>query len=219
MEESETTQEVLSEDETTPVQQTETAEESVETDEAKQSVPTEETPCTARIKTTLSVPLMLQFNRSQSVKAVWLPLLLGVLLAGLGTIYIVGGDNLFSGVFVIVMGVLLPGLFFLVSEVFMRKSIGNSPVLRSATVQEFTFGEEGVLLHEESRVVTASDTELKYGAFFKVEEKRTVYYLFIGKHQAYIADKSGFVAGNVEALNELLRQKLGARFKPQRGSK
>lgn len=166
------------------------------------------------IKTILNEKQMLTFNKSQSIKLIWFPFVLTALLAGLGIVYLVRGDEKAYGISMIVLGALMPFLFLWVTNFLMKKTIKKSPVLNGGTTQIFRFTDERVMLNESSKYIAASDTELTYDAFIRAEEKPTAYYMFIGKSQAYILDNKGFTSGSREELNALLSEKMGARFKP-----
>ena len=171
------------------------------------------------VRTELTEARMLAFNKSQAVKLIWVPFLLTALMATLGIVYTVKMGELAYGISMIVFGLLMPVLFFFLTDRLMKKSIKNSPVLSGHPVQIFRFADEKVTLSESSNVVATSDTEFAYTAFIRAEEKKTAYYLFIGKAQAYILDADGFTSGTRAELNDLLSQKLANRFKPLQKSK
>ena len=170
------------------------------------------------VRTEVNEERMLAFNKSQALKLMWVPFLLTALLAGLGIVYAVTMHELVYGITMVVIGLLLPVLYLWLTNRLMKKNIKNSPVFSGHLVQTFRFSDEGATLHEESEAVPSSDTELTYAAFIRAEEKREAYYLFIGKHQAYILDAKGVTSGTREELNALLLEKLGNRFKPLKRS-
>ena len=180
---------------------------------------TDKTQAVVTVHTALTEERMLAFNKSQAVKLMWVPFVLTALLAGLGVFYAVKMHEPVYGVTMVVLGALLPVLYFWLTDRLMKKNIRNSPVLSGHPVQVFSFLPVSVSLHEESAVTPSSDTEFAYSAFIRAEEKQSAYYLFIGKHQAYILDAEGFTRGTREDLNALLTQKLGARFKPRKTRK
>ncbi len=164
------------------------------------------------VKTILNQNLIKKFNADQAKSKVWFVFALTAIFFALGIVcfFVKVIDN-FYGVFLIIVGLLLPVIYFLTVRILMNRTLKSSPILKNETTQVWRFLDDKIIFNESGKYVEARDTQFSYEAIHKVEENETAFYIYVSKMQAYIIDAKGFNMGSRHDLHRLLLDKVGSK--------
>lgn len=124
----------------------------------------------------------------------------------------------------VIAGFAIYGLWITIS-LFNSVGLANKGVLTDACWQgdgalaEYTFDEDGFSLVVEKEGVYHSTEQRSYDAIYRLNELPRHYLLYLSSSLIQILPKDGLTEGNVEALNDFFRDKLGKRFHPAKPQK
>lgn len=106
--------------------------------------------------------------------------------------------------------VLFVDIFFIfINHVYPKIQYNKSKLLHGM-VNEFTFGDDAMLLEQNGENANNTET-MKYSAIWKVYEAKDNIYIYINPNQSYIVDKSTVTGGTVADLRAFLMEKVGAK--------
>lgn len=132
-----------------------------------------------------------------------------IVLYAIGQLFkFVTNKDMIGFIAVLCMIICLLALYILVLPLFGYSKIKN-------TVFEFSFGPESADIRTQ-RPGANAQAQYQYAQFSKAYERKDAFYLYINKRQALIVNKSGFVQGGAEELREILKSKLGRKFKEKK---
>lgn len=106
--------------------------------------------------------------------------------------------------------VLFVDAFFVFTNHVYPKIQYNKSKLLHGMVNEFTFGDDAMLLEQNGENANNTET-MKYSAIWKVYEAKDNIYIYINPNQSYIVDKSTIVGGTVADLRAFLMEKVGTK--------
>lgn len=107
----------------------------------------------------------------------------------------------FSFYFIIFFDAVYAFACFLLPIITIKKSKSNNITVN------YIFGESTFFMSAQT-VNGTEKAELPYANIIKALESKNDIYLYIGKNQAYIVDKSGFTEGTLDGFKGLIRAKV-----------
>lgn len=155
-------------------------------------------------------------TRHQTKKVLPFIIICSVLLALLGVlclVFRVDGEDYFLGIYLIVMGAVLPAVFFIVLKLAQRAQNKSMPLLGEDMQCVYSFYDNEVIITETKGDEYESRIRAKYSCFFKVEETNTHYFLYISKTQMHVIDKCNLTSGSIEELNSYLFNNIVCNYK------
>lgn len=102
---------------------------------------------------------------------------------------------------------LLGGAF--VAALLLGPRVASKKSELLGAVCELEFREDGFQSTLRSETLS-DDAFVRYGSLYRVAETERNIYLFISARNAYVVDKTCFLAGDTDGLRTLLREKVGA---------
>lgn len=150
-------------------------------------------------------------NKHTMKKISWVYVLTSALFIFLGVMDVVGGNNFGWGL--IVFGVLFFPLCFLLTKIIQKNLNKTMTILSDNTQEKYVFDDKKFYIEQIKGENYKGTTEATYDYFFKVEETKTHYFLYISKHQAHVVPKEDIIQGTIEECNHLLSYNLGPKFK------
>lgn len=122
-----------------------------------------------------------------------------------------GKPDYFLDVAILLLGVFLIGFGCCFGLILKRASVKTMQGKEADL--KYVFSEDGYEMTSTLNDGTVSTTQGSYGAFTEGKEYRDVWLLYINKATVFAIDKAGMKEGTVEELSNLLRQKLGDKYK------
>lgn len=160
------------------------------------------------VKTIVSESLIHTFNMYQARKRLWFPIIAAAVLVLLGFIILPDPDiGVIGCIVLVVLGVAMPALYWVAVTVMAKRTVKNSPLLKSSMTQIFRFADK-IVINESSKYVNANEMEYAWELLYKAVETPAAFYLYISKYQAFIVDRNGFTMGTPLDLHNLLAEKL-----------
>ena len=164
------------------------------------------------VKTILNQNLIKKFNADQAKSKVWFVFALTAIFVVLGIVcFFVKFIDTFYSVFLIIIGLLLPVIYYLTVRILTNRVLKSSPILKNETTQVWRFLDDKIIFNESGKYVEARDTQFSYEAIHKIEENENAFYIYVSKMQAYILDAKGFTMGSRHELHGFLINKVGSK--------
>lgn len=150
-------------------------------------------------------------NRME-LKRLFIPMLvLSLFIIVLGALYIT--ENLVSGITTIVLGALIIPLWLGLTALLQKSFNKKMPILSGDTINEFTFDENCVIIHQKEGERYEDTCRSGYDCFSKAYITPTHYFLFVSATQCHSIPKSSLVEGSLEEADGLLVKNLGKKVK------
>lgn len=167
------------------------------------------------VKTILNEQLLRKFNTAETRRRLWLPLVVATVLvaAGIACLF-VKSLGWVCGVPILCLGVLVPVAYLVTTRILVNKMVAKSEAVKNQTTQLVRFS-ESVMINESNKYTAAQDTWLSYDQIRKVVEREEAFYMYVGD-RVYLLDAKGFCMGARHDLHDVLRAKLGDRFRYQK---
>lgn len=116
--------------------------------------------------------------------------------------FTVSSMDVFMTVYIVLMDILLPCLYFLLPRVTVKKAKNmNADV-------NYAFEDEGLSLNVKTEQISESSS-VKYAALYKVAENKQDLYLYMARNKGFIVDISAFTAEQKASLKAALVNSLG----------
>ncbi len=142
-----------------------------------------------------------------------------MLLGILGIVCREDVQDLFLGVYFIVFGAIFSPLVILLVKVLQNYHVKSFYIMSSETLQAFRFYPDKLEITQIKKCGNGEENEFednavaKYSCFFKAEETKDAYFLFISRMQTFVIPKNDLKQGTIGDLNDLLSANLGRKFK------
>lgn len=157
--------------------------------------------------------LSLQKNLFRTIKRLFLFLSIILILCGSIVIYLAtqvsnSPESLEEGIFMIFYGVLLyPALSLIIylTQRYLNKSMS---ILGDDNLMDFEFYEHEVIVRNIKGSTYEGYTKASYSIFFKVQEYKDSFLMFISRNQSFVVPKKDFVEGSIEDLIHIFESNL-----------
>ncbi|MDE7209192.1 MAG: YcxB family protein [Clostridia bacterium] len=134
-----------------------------------------------------------------------------LILIGIGVIGIVFAEDsadASTGIFLIILGVLLTPLLLIINALGQRSVARSSNFLNGQTKEIYRFNEEGFEHLQKKGESFFSHTKADYTYFYKIISTPTHYLMYITDRRCHVIDKSHITQGTCEELDEILTRKM-----------
>lgn len=133
-----------------------------------------------------------------------------------GTVFGEDSSDFYMGVYMLVLGAVLPIVFFVVLYFTQRAFNKSMALLGESTEQIFTFSDREVTISQTKGDEFEGFTRAKYSFLWKVEETKTHYFLYVSRGQLHVIDKGCITQGTIEEMNSYLMTNLVYKYKQKR---
>ncbi|MDE6505248.1 MAG: YcxB family protein [Clostridia bacterium] len=139
-----------------------------------------------------------------------------IIFAVIGMVFGEDKEDFYSSLFILIIGVLCPALFFILLKIAQRSFNKSMRIMSSDTEEVYTFDENCFTINTKRGEVYNANVKSSYSLLYKVVETRLNYFLYISRAQTHVIDKSSLTQGTLLELNSYFASKLGAKFKCQK---
>lgn len=171
-----------------------------------------------KFETKLNANSTKQINKHSFARLGWALLVCSVLFIAIGLVgYFLGtdGEDRAMGIALIVFGVLFAPLVWAVTSLVQKYFNKSAKYITDETDEIYIFDDETLQIKQVSKRMQSEST-YTYDYLYKVMESATHYFLYISKIQCHVVPKNSITEGDINALNEHLRQKLEKKFSTKR---
>lgn len=169
-----------------------------------------------RLKSIYDINTFKKFQRYMLRHVFALAYVCGILLIGVGVLFAFLSKIAYE--VYIVMGIFLPLIVHVFHKMMEVQTISKNVYLKSATVQIFTFDEEGFELEQISKFDAFKEKYL-YKEIYSIVKYKRYYFIYVNRVQAFIINNEDYVIGNEEELDKLFFKVKGDRFIIKKNSK
>ncbi len=167
-----------------------------------------------KFETKLNADSTKQINKHSFARLGLVMLFFSILFIAIGLVgYFSGSDDAdrAMGIAFMVFGVLFAPLVWVITLLLQKYLNKSAKYITDGTDEIYIFDDETLHIKQVSKRMQSEST-YNYDFLYKVMENATHYFLYISKMQCHVVPKNSITEGDINALNELLRQKLGKKF-------
>ncbi len=168
-----------------------------------------------KFETKLNAESTKSINKNSFKRMLWILLVISLMLILFGLVgCFMAEDNAdrSTGIGLIVFGVLFTPLVWGVTLLLQKNINKSARYITDETDETYIFDDETLYIKQVSKRMQSEST-YNYDYLYKVMESATHYFLYISKLQCHVVPKNTLVEGDLNVLNELLRLKLGNKFR------
>lgn len=156
-------------------------------------------------------------NKNVLKKNFWIFIIFAALFVIFGISELLGEDSsVVLAVTCFVLAVLVPLLLYAVSLSAVKKNLKTNKMLAPDTVQTFSFSDDGVRVQQQNEHFKGDDV-FDWTCIFNAVENKGYIFFYLSSVQSHIMKKADFEQGSLAELKELLKEKLGSKFKGLKG--
>ncbi|MDE6361903.1 MAG: YcxB family protein [Clostridia bacterium] len=134
-----------------------------------------------------------------------------LILIGIGACGIVFAEDsadISTGIFLIVIGVIITPMLLLINALGQRSVAKTSPFLSGETKEIYRFTQDGIEHLQKKGESFFSQTKADYTYFYKIISTPTHYLMYITDRRCHVIDKTHITQGTCEELDEILARKM-----------
>lgn len=167
--------------------------------------------CVAAVVMTEGAKLYARFNVFHSLVVNWLKNVLTSVLVLIIAIFALYRQETATAIVFFVLTPLFPFILVLIQYLSVKARLASDKETR-----EYVFYDDYMTVHsKDGKRETARGAE-RYDSFWRVYERKDVYYVYVDEKSAFVVSKNDVVSGDVSSLNALFTRTLGERFKARR---